>query len=75
MIKNVRVPITAPCPGDDLVLVSLEHDDGGIFKGGTADRGVRIIGHVLEVTEHDMVCDDIGQCAGVLSNVVGCVRD
>ena len=69
MIEHVNLTVATPCPGDNLVLVSLEHDDGRVSKGGTTDGGVRVIGHIVEVTKHDMVCDDIRQRVGVSSDV------
>jgi len=65
----VNLTVTTPCPRDYLVLVSLEHDDGTVSKGSTTDCGIGIIGHVLEVTRYDMICDEIRECGGVLGDI------
>lgn len=53
-------------PGNDLVLIPLEHNDVGVPEGSAADGCIGVIRHTVEVTKHDMVRNDIGQRIGVL---------
>ena len=55
LVENVDLAICTPRPGHDLVLISLEHDDRRVSKSGTTDSGIGVIGHVVEVTKHNMV--------------------
>jgi len=81
LVENVDLAIFAPRPGNDLVLAPLEHDEVRIPERSATDSSIRIIGHIIEAAKHDVVCDDVNQRIGVLSNaarhvvesvVVGC---
>ena len=75
MVENVNLAVATPCPGHDLVLVPLKHDDRRVSKSGTTDSGIGVIGHILEVTRHDVIRDDVRQNVGVLIDITRCVRD
>ena len=67
--------IRTPCPSNDLVLIPLEHDYGWVPERGAANGGVGVISHVIEVTKHDVVRDDIDQRIWVLSDAARDVVD
>lgn len=65
LVENVDLAIATPRPGHDLILISLKHDDRRVSKSGTTNSGIGIIGHIIEVTKHDVICDDVRQGVGV----------
>lgn len=67
--------VLTPCPGHDLALVPLKHNDRMICEGGATDSGVGVVGHIQEVTRHDMIGNDVGQSSGILIDVARCAGD
>lgn len=67
--------VLTPRPSNDLVLISLEHDNIGVSERGATDGGIGIISYVVEVTKHDVVREDIGQGVGILSDATWDVVD
>ena len=66
LVEDMDLTIFALRPGDDLVLVSLEHDDVRVSECGTTDSSIGVVCHIGEMTKHDVICDDIDQSIGVL---------
>ena len=75
LVENVNLAVATPRPGHDLVPVPLEHDDRGVSESGTTDSSIGVIGHIQEVTRHDVIRDDVRQNVGVLIDATRCVRD
>jgi len=68
LIEDANCTVVTQRPSDDLVLISLKRDEGRVSEKGATDSGVWVFGYLLEVTKYDMVCDDIRQSIGVLSD-------
>lgn len=66
LIEDANCTVATQCTSDDLILVSLKHDDRRVSEKGTTDSGVWVFGYFLELTKHDVVCDDIRQSVGIL---------
>lgn len=75
LVEDMHFSIFTPRPCDDLILVSLEHDDGRVSECGATDSSIRVVGHIGEMTKHDVVRDDIGQSIGVLRNAIRYAAD
>ena len=75
LIEDMRLAVTTPRPGNNLILISLEHDDGRVSERGTTDSGVWVISQSMEVTEHNVIFNHIRQSVGVLSDAAWCIGD
>ena len=70
LVENVNLAIATPRPGDNLILISLKHDDRSVSESGTTDGGVGVIGHIVKVTKDNVICNDVCQIVKILTG--GC---